>query len=78
MTKTFLIEFSEQEFQALSGLVDAGLKSVGLAGAHASSAILAKMEQSAAEAEAEAKAAAQAKAPVPVTNGHDASEVHAQ
>ena len=50
MAKTFTIVLSEQELQALSGLLDAGVKSVGLSGARAAVALLDKLERAVAEA----------------------------
>ena len=39
-----IIEFTNQELQALATLLDAGVKHLGLSAAHAASAILAKLE----------------------------------
>lgn len=39
------IQFTEKEIQALAGLLDAGVKAIGLRGVHDASTLLAKLEE---------------------------------
>lgn len=61
------LTLNEQELQILSGLLDAAQRQLGLQGNKPVGHILGKLEEAVAEANN-----------APVTNGHDASEVHAQ
>lgn len=47
------IELNSDELQALAGLMDAGIKSVGLAGVKTAATLLAKLEAAVAEANAQ-------------------------
>ena len=49
------IELTQEELQAVAGLIDAGIKSVGLSGVKAAASILTKLEAAVAEANLEQK-----------------------
>lgn len=61
MNPTVKLELSQEELQALAGLIDAGVKAMGLQAARPAAVLLGKME----EAVAAANAAQEAPAPAP-------------
>ena len=69
-----MLTLDQKELQALVGLMDAGLKAVGLQGADAASHLLRKITE--AKAAADMANAEHAKPAKPTANGHDA-ETHA-
>lgn len=50
MTPTVTLTLTEQELQALAGLLDAGVKATGLAGVKTAASLLTKLEEAVAEA----------------------------
>ncbi len=49
--KTYTIELTEAEFQAMAGMIDAAVKAAGLRAVKDAAALVVKMEASQAEAE---------------------------
>ena len=73
MTKTFTISLSEQEMQALSGLLDAAQRQLGLQATKPVSHFLDKLEGAVREAQTAPEIIAPARGESPShTKGHDA------